>query len=206
MFAPLNRLMAVLALCIPLVQPAQASPVDSLAVAAEAVDSLRVAADRVGSNIHPAKKFTAGVLGGVGGGLLGGALGLGLGQSKAESGTDPHPLNRTGFFVLGFWIGNAVGTAAGVSRIDPQGNFLTTLAGSAALGIGVPMICNATDMGGLTFFSALFGPIIGATIGSELWRKPLSAELKSKPESRRISVGLVPQLQRGLSAVAMLRF
>ena len=40
--------------------------------------------------------------------------------------------------LFGFWGGNLVGTAVGVSAVDPQDNFRITLAGSALLGAGVP--------------------------------------------------------------------
>ena len=54
---------------------------------------------------------------------------------------------------------------------------------------------------------AFLGPVVGATIASEVWRKPFSAKLHLKPdEARPFSVGLVPDLKGGLSAVATLRF
>ena len=46
--------------------------------------------------------------------------------------------------------------------------------------------------------SILIGPIIGATIMSELTRKP--------PEARRFSVGLAPNSDGKLSAIATFRF
>lgn len=76
--------------------------------------------------------------------------------------------------LLGFWGGNLVGTPIGVSAVDPQDNFLITLGGSVLGGVGVPAVIllitadEKNDSDTLFFFSALFGPIVGATIGSEL--------------------------------------
>ena len=149
------------------------------------------------------KKVAAGLLGGVGGGLAGGAIMVGI--DSGEFGDEIPAL-------LGFWGGNLVGTAVGVSAVDPQDNFLITLAGSALLGAGAPyaiaVISVETnwDIGGLIALSGLLGPIVGATIASEVWRKPLSAKPDLKPKAHRVSVGLVPNLKGGLSAVATLRF
>ena len=109
--------------------------------------------------------------------------------------------------MVGIWGGNLVGTAVGVSLIDPQDNFLITLAGSALLGAGVPYAIAV--IGGdenVLILSGLLGPIVGATIASERWRKPLAAKRPLQPEARRVSVGLVPDPKGGLSAVATLRF
>ena len=93
-----------------------------------------------------------------------------------------------------------------------QDDFFITLAGSV-LGLGVPVgaidvISTKTGwkLDTLAGVSAFLGPIIGATIASERWRKPLSAKRHLKPEARRVSVGLVPDLKGGLSAIATLRF
>ena len=154
------------------------------------------------------KKLAVGVLGGVGGGLVGAAL-----MVSADRGDFGVALPA----LLGFWGGNLVGTAVGVSWIDSQDNFLITLAGSALLGAGVPYgvifmfadVNNETAygiFGAISVLSAFLGPIVGATIASERWRKPLSAKLHLKPEARRVSVGLVPNPKGGLSAIATLRF
>ena len=154
------------------------------------------------------KKLAVSVLGGVGGGLVGAAL-----MVSADRGDFGVALPA----LLGFWGGNLVGTAVGVSSVDPQDNFLITLAGSALLGAGVPYgvvfmfadVNNETAygiFGAISVLSAFLGPIVGATIASERWRKPLSAKLHLKPEVRRVSVGLVPAPKGGLSAIATLRF
>ena len=165
------------------------------------------------------KKLAAGVRGGLVGAFTGGIIAVfGLGMippPEAEPSTDPslsNSLRVLNTLIHGMWGGNIVGTAVGVSRVDPQDNFLITLAGSALVGAGVPYAIALTEWaeseGGenLLILSGLLGPIVGATIASELWRKPLSSKPHWKPEARRVSVGLVPDLKGGLSAVATLRF
>ena len=167
------------------------------------------------------KKLATGVLGGVTGGLAGAVIAMGAWSPiEAEPGTDPSAANAVGFLgsaLFGFWGGNLVGTAAGVSWVDPQDNFLITLAGSALLGSGVPYgvvfmfadVNNETAsgiFGAISVLSAFLGPIVGATIASERWRKSLSAKPHLKSEARRVSVGLVPDPKGGLSAIATLRF
>ena len=189
------------------VPPAQAEPMaarsDSLSEQREAmVKRYYTKADNRGA-LRTSKKIAAGLLGGVSGGLVGGAIMVGV--ASGEFGYEIPAL-------LGFWGGNLVGTAVGVSAVDPKDNFLITLAGTALLGAGVPyaiaIISVETNwnIGGLIALSGLLGPIVGATIASKVWRKPLSAKLHSKPEARRVSVGLVPDPKGGLSAVATLSF
>ena len=149
------------------------------------------------------KKLGAGVLGGIGGAFVGTVTMVGLHQPR--EGDDG--IGGAVAAMLGIWGGNLIGTAVGVSGVDPQDNFLITLAGSALLGWGVP-VAIAFISGGenLIILSGLLGPIVGATIASEKWRKPLSAKRHLKPEARRVSVGLAPDPKGGLSAIATLRF
>ncbi len=178
----------------------------------------KVKAREGGGDTPLGKKLAAGVLGGVGGGLVGATIAFGWvlpaiqSQREAEPGTDPtaaYAIADAGTIVLGFWGGNLVGTAVGVSWVDPQDNFLITLAGSTLAGAGVPVAIALTeweDGAGLAVLSAFFGPIVGATIASEVWRKSLSAKLHLKPEARRVSVGLVPTPKGGLLAITTIRF
>ena len=117
-----------------------------------------------------------------------------------------------GAIVKGLEGGHIVGTAAGVSWVDAQDNFLITLAGSV-LGLGVPVgaidvisVKTGWGLGDLAGVCAFLGPIVGATIASERGRKPLSAKLQLKPEARRVLVGLVPNPKGGLLAIATMRF
>ena len=166
-----------------------------------------------GAGERIAKKLWAGWLGGIGGGLVGvgGGIHWALNTTRDCSSAEACGDGIGGEFysLLGFWGGNLVGSAVGVSLVDPQDNFLVTLAGSALLGAGVPYAIVLTEWEygvGLAVLSAFLGPIVGATIASEKWRNPLSAKRHLKPEARRVSVGLVPNPKGGLSAVDTLRF
>ena len=81
-------------------------------------------------------------------------------------------------------IGYSLGTAIGVSKIDPHDRFIASLGGSV---VGLIGGIGLTSISKVLFPSLLVGPIIGATIMSERWRKP--------PQARRVSVGLVPESQ-----------
>ena len=202
-------------------QPAQAEPEvarsDSLSEQMEAmVKRYYMKADNREA-LRIGKKLAAGVGGGLVGALTGGIIAVSsLGAPpEAEPGTDPslsNSLRVLTTFIYGMWGGNIVGTAVGVSTVNPQDNFLITLAGSALVGAGVPYAIALTEWAGLErnenllILSGLLGPIVGATIASERWSKPLSAKLHLNPEARRVSVGLVPDPKGGLSAVATLRF
>ena len=147
------------------------------------------------AGIRLVKKLTAGGLGGVGGAFLGAVIAEG--QHQAIEGDDG--IGGAIATMVGIWGGNLVGTVVGVSAVDPQDYFLITLAGSVLLGAGVPVaIAAESGSDNLIILSGLLDPIVGAMITSELSRKP--------PQARRVSVGLVPNLKGGLSAVATLRF
>ena len=229
------RMLIVLALCSLMARPVQAQAQaeseaarsDSLSKQLAAmVERYQKKADKR-EDLRIAKKVAAGVLGGVGLGLVGAAIAVSEYEYQSNAGDD----GIGGFFApfFGFWGGNIVGTASGVSLADPQDNFFITLVGSALLGAGVPysiaVISVETNLEAgdyLIVLSGLLGPIVGATIASEKWRKPLSAGLKSsaklrraqssrsfkpsKPQERRVSFGLSPTLNGGLFAVAQLRF
>ena len=177
-------------------EPPRQGP-DKRIVKAAKVDSFRIG-----------NKLMAGLGGGIAGAFLGAFIMADLYQPKGGDDT----FGRLGAAMNGLEGGYIVGTATGVSWADSQDHFLITLAGSV-LGLGVPV--GAIDfisaktgwkLETLAGMSAFLGPIIGATIASERGRKPLSSKPHLKPEARRVSVGLVPNLKGGLSAVATLRF
>ncbi len=149
-----------------------------------------------------ALKLASGAFTGVFAGLVGGVILIGMAvesQPEAEPGTDPSAAYAIGGAVAaisGFCIGNTVGSAVGVSKVDPHDRFIMSLGGSVVGligGIGLTYVS-----GGALWPSLFVSPAVGATVMSELWRKP--------PEARRFSVDLVPNPKRGLSAVATLRF
>lgn len=177
-------------------KPPRRKPDEQIVKAAE-VDSFRVG-----------NKLMAGLGGGIVGAFLGAFIMADLYQAK--DGDDI--LGGLAAFTKGLEGGYIVGTATGVSWVDAQDDFFVTLAGSV-LGLGVPVgaidVISAKTgwkLETLAGVSAFLGPIVGATIASERWRKPLSVKTQLKPEARRVSVGLVPDLKGGLSAIATLRF
>lgn len=100
-----------------------------------------------------------------------------------------------GEFVLGIAIGYAIGVPIGVSMVDPSDKFLNTMLGSllgAGAGIAITRANNELLMATFIF------PLIGATIMSE--------QSRDTYEARRFSVGLAPNSDGKLSAIATLRF
>ena len=192
------------------VQPAQAESgaarSDSLSEQREAmVKRYYTKADNRDS-LRIVKKLAAGVLGGVAGGLTGAAIARSMerrSRSEPEPGTDPSSGYALGTLIAnikGFCIGGMFGAVIGVSLVDRQDNFRITLGHSLAgsvVGLLGGIGLTAASKG--TLWPSLFvGPAAMATAWSERWRKP--------PESRRVSVGLVPNPKGGLSAIATLRF
>ncbi|MCY4605014.1 MAG: hypothetical protein OXE49_12350 [Gemmatimonadetes bacterium] len=147
-------------------------------------------------------KLASGAFKGVAAGLVGGVILLGIAaesQREAEPGTDPsaaYAIEGAVAAISGFCIGNTVGSAVGVSKVDPHDRFIMSLGGSV---VGLIGSIGLTYVSGGALWPSLFvGPVVGATVMSELWRKP--------PEARRFSIGLVPNSDGNLSAVATLRF
>ena len=92
-------------------------------------------------------------------------------------------------------IGTSVGFPLGVSLVDPYDSFPKTLL-AGVIPIGLWRMGNSVSVSG--FWMASIVSVISSLTVSELSRKP--------PQAHRISVGLVPAPNRGLSAVATLRF
>ncbi len=127
------------------------------------------------------KKLFGGALGG---GLLGFLGGL-VGSRMGEGGWD-----TIGAVISGVGIGYVIGVPTGMSWIDPYDSFLYTMAGSL-IGGGVGYALADP----FTFFT---GSFIGSLIMSELFRYKIKV--------RRFSVGLAPDRDGNLSAIATLRF
>ena len=142
--------------------------------------------DSAKDDMRPDKRIFNKQISGALGGLVGGAAVIAMGSSS-----DAEELAG----ILAVSIGYSLGTAIGVSKIDPHDRFITSLGGSALGLIGGFVLTSASEV----LFPSLFvGPVIGATAMSEWSRKP--------PQARRVSVGLVPDPRGHLSAVATLRF
>ena len=148
-----------------------------------------VRTDDMGVGYRIARKlFFGAALGGISA-YLGGAIG-GRFESCEED---------CGFYeaaMTGAAIGYTAGTAYGVSRSDPHDQFVPSLLGSL-LGFGAGIWLTANS--GTELWPSIFvGPVAFATVMSELSRKP--------PKTRRLTVDLIPNPKKGLSAVATLRF
>ena len=137
--------------------------------------------------IRVAKKLGAGVLGG----SLGVLVVFVIGES-ADSDSDPIAAAAAGPHIA--LIGYTLGSPVGMSRVDSRDKGILTWAGSIA-GWFVGRMALERDT------SWPFAPLIGATLASELWRKP-----PQDSQNSRVSVNLGPALNGGLSAVATLRF
>ena len=86
-----------------------------------------------------------------------------------------------------------IGVPIGMSMVDSRDRFAYSLAGSL-LGTGAAVAMKSGIL-------LLVLPPVTATLGSELFRSPPKTS-----QTRRFSVGLVPNPKKGLSAIATLRF
>lgn len=209
---------------LPYINSVESEPVVTLISKEAKKEAQKRSQDDVGTGKRIANKLIAGTfvsgVGALAGGVIGiGLVGLGLSVEDCSACHDEGP-GACDFcgafdFMAGVWGGYIAGATVGVSAVDPQDDFRITLAGSTLLGAGVPIAIAFINVNNentsealkiISGLSVLFGPVVGATIASERWRKPLSAKRHLKPEARRVSIGLVPNPKGGLSAVTTLRF
>ena len=116
-----------------------------------------------------------------------------IGAQVGISGSPSILEEKTIFLVHFLFLGNTIGFPLGVSRVDPYDSLPKTLLGGV-----IPALAGASLGTPIGATMVLVGPIIGSLYMSEASRKP--------PQSPRVSFGLAPTLNRGLSAVARLRF
>ena len=199
------RLLLILASYGLLVQPAQAEPVDSLAVEAEPVDSYFLN-DRAITRIPT--KACLGVLTAVGTGFLS------IIVAQPFIGEEPEEVlwpDEAGYL----FVGLVVGYPLGVYLADPvESSFWMTYVGGYGLALGSVIL--GVKMGGTTAKASLVVAMGSPIMASELsrllpkrYRNPNPFKWlfgKFRRPSPRVSFGLVPDLQRGLSARATLRF
>ena len=153
-----------------------------------------VRTDDMGVGKRIAVKLVSGAFAGSVSSLSGAGLGRAI-ENCPEYG-DPDDWCGVGGALWGGTFGLIAGTTYGVSRIDPHDRFFFPLLGSLmGLGAGIWLTANSD---GELWPSIFVGPVAFATMMSELSRKP--------PQARRFSVGLVPNSNGHLSAVATLRF
>ena len=194
------RLLLILALCGLMVQPAQAEPIDSLAVEAEPVDSYFLN-DRAITRIPT--KAGLGALTAVGTGFLF--------LMTLLPNQDPDGIGVATTYAFGL----VVGYPLGVYLADPvESSFWMTYVGGYGLALGSVIL--GVKMGGTTAKAGLVVAMGSPIIASELsrllpkrYRNPNPFKWlfgKFRRPSPRVSFGLVPDTQRGLSARATLRF
>ena len=138
-------------------------------------------------------KLATGAAAAFGLGLLGGKLGENFGEDNC--GDEEGELCIEEEVAWGVLYGYLAGVSVGVSIVDPHDRFIASLGGSLiGFGVGVILTVQQDDL----WPSLLICPVVGATAMSELTRK--------SPEARRLSVGLAPDPNGSVSAVATLRF
>ena len=167
-----------------------------------AIAGLPTSSDVGGTGKRLTLKLSAGITYGFTGALLGGILG---GVSVQYlfgdncSGDQSCGLAAVVGAGIGWLTGYSVGTAIGVSSVDPDDRFFACLAGSlVGLRIGSSMLpkdWSHSFWGTLPFY---FGSTVGSSIASELFRK--------RPESRQFSIGLAPSSRGSFFAAATLQF
>ena len=196
MFAQLNRLMVLFALCALLAQPAQAQT----PAQAEPGDSLTV------KEMHPpfddieneGLRLLAKVGAGTASGVIFTIIGFGgLGEVLSDGSYSDDGLGGVGLLLFGAAIGGSIGFPLGVTAVDPYDSWpMVLLAGVIPGAVGIGLLLRGDYETGFEMASVV--PAISSLIASELSRQP--------PQARRVSFGLSPTLNGGLSASATLRF
>ena len=122
-----------------------------------------------------------------------------LGDALSDGSYSDSGLEALVIFFYSSNIGFSVGFPLGVSSVDPYDSFpKTLLAGVIPGAVEILSWRMGNSVKGFWFRPASIVSVISSLTVSELSRKP--------PQARRVSVGLVPNLKGGLSAVATLRF
>lgn len=151
------------------------------------------------SNNRVAKKLSFGALSGGLLGFLGGAIAF---IGAEDCGYDDTACSFGKLFSVLFvgGVGYTVGVPIGVSIADPYDSFGKTLMGSlmGAAASGVISALAASSSGSIAVASILGLPLAGAVMMSERSRDSF--------RSRSFSVGIAPNREGKLSAVATLRF
>ena len=112
---------------------------------------------------------------------------------------DADAYRPIGFLLAGGAIGCSVGFPWGVSKVDPYDSLPKTLLAGVIPGLaGYRLLGVSQQHAGTAFLLMYVVPVVNSLIASELWREP--------PQDRRVSFGLAPTLNGGLSASAILHF
>ncbi len=144
--------------------------------------------------VRIAKKLLLGPL--VGGSFfwLGGAVGGGLQNNIGSKCSDKY-LGCIEGVVVGAGIAYTVGMALGVSIVDPYDQSVKSMLGSL-MGLGIGIL--SVRLKDQTWPALFVGPLVGSVIMSERSRK--------LPKDSRFSIGLAPDRNGNVSAIATLRF
>ncbi|MDE2741399.1 MAG: hypothetical protein OXI58_07430 [Gemmatimonadota bacterium] len=203
-------LLLILALCGMLIQPVQAEPVDSLAVEAESVDSYFLN-DRAITRIPT--KLGLGALTAVGTGFLSFLVAQPFVEEEPPGSPFPdEPL-------LPLFFGLLAGYPVGVYLADPvESSFWMTFVGGSGLALGSLILGGwATEFSDhraeqIGWVVALGSPIMASELSRLLpkrYRNPNPFKWlfgKFRRPSSRVSFGLAPTLNGGLSTSATLHF
>ena len=129
---------------------------------------------------------------------------MGTLNTIVEPATDyeANDLRGIAFFLTGVMIGSTVGFSVGVTAVDPYDSEIKTLlTGSIPGVVGLSMLLKGSNRAGEAALSIpYFAPILSLIV-SEQSRRPPQASQDS-----RVSFGVAPILNGGLSAAATLRF
>ena len=181
---------------------AQPLPARRVIQSVDPVDSLAESRGNMSTGKRVALKLIAGTLGGV--------IGVATVAANLPCFPDDYAGDKGPFcksLEAALLYGYPAGIAIGVSLVGPRDHPITSLIrplvlslGGSAVGlIGGILLANVNDD---VFWPSLpVFPIVGATLASELWRKP-----PQDSQNSRVSVRLGPAPNGGLSAVATLRF
>ncbi len=119
---------------------------------------------------------------------------------------DDHGFGVAVGAISGLFLGSVAGSAFGVNKVDPQDRFIVPLAGSlggiVAGILAVPPKTSGPELWSL-FWPLVASPVAGATLASELWRKPATS---SKPHPSGVSIGLKLEPKGWVSGFPKLRF
>ena len=182
-----SHIAAVVALCGLLVQPAQAEPVDSLAVETESVDSLAV----------KEQDFS----------FLSGSIRVGM---KVICGSAMAAVFGSSIGSSGYYVGFFLGYPLGVYLADmKESSFWLTFIGNCVGMWGANKLLERERSSERSKWPARITLLGTPVLASELSRMDAVTGPPKRPKQSqdlRFSFGLVPDLKRGVSAIATLRF
>ena len=165
--------------------------IDTLVISqhARSIEAWKNDLEQLGTKKKVANKWGAGMFGGV----LGAAGGALIGSSSERNCTGEWcGLVTVAYGYLGYVLGVPIGV--GIAGMDHSLDLISPIVGSVT-GAGVGWVITLSSP--RLWPSVLIGPLVGAV---------MMPELLNPPNDRRFSVGLAPNSDGKLSAIATLRF